>query len=345
MSRRNRRNLLIAGLPAAILVAVLSSCLHGLGKRPGQDQDRCTILLGHKFPVQALAFGSDSAALLSVACYLGATHTGMEVTAWDVGTSNSLRQCIVYPDTPSGLALDPGSRTLAAARQDRSLWVGDTARPHTWRRLGEHEALVFALAFSSDGGQLATADFEGVVTLWDVGSGRSRPCSKESVSALAFAPDGRVLARGAADCTIRLWDASTGQERAILCGHTHFVVAVAFSPDGRTLATGDHHGVVKLWDLATLTERATLAASKDEGFRDEVSALAFAPHDGILAVAVGRVVQLWDVATGRLKACLTGHEGKVKCLAFSPDGTRLASGSYDRTVRLWDVARYRPQRP
>jgi WD40 repeat protein len=111
------------------------------------------------------------------------------------------------------------------------------------------------------------------------------------------------------------------------------------------LATGDHHGVVKLWDLATLTERATLVASDDEGFRDEVSALAFAPHDGILAVAVGRVVQLWDVASGRLTACLTGHEGKVICLAFAPDGTRLASGSYDRTVRLWDVARYQARTP
>jgi WD40 repeat protein len=159
---------------------------------------------------------------------------------------------------------------------------------------------------------------------------------------LAFAPDGSTLALGAVGGTIRLWDASTGQERAVLCGHTQVVEAVAFSPDGRTMATGDHHGVVKLWDLATLSERATLAASEDEGLRDEVSALAFAPHGGILAVAVGRVVQLWDVASGSLTACLRGHEGKVICLAFSPDGTRLASGSYDRMVRLWDVAGYRP---
>jgi WD40 repeat protein len=159
---------------------------------------------------------------------------------------------------------------------------------------------------------------------------------------LALAPDGRALARGAADGTRRLWDKSTGQERAVLCGHTQVVEALAFSPDGRTLATGDRHGIVKLWDLATLTERATLVASDEEGFRDEVSALAFAPHDGRLAVAVGRVVQLWEVASGRLTACLRGHEGKVICLAFAPDGTRLASGSYDKKVRLWNVAGHRP---
>jgi WD40 repeat protein len=70
--------------------------------------------------------------------------------------------------------------------------------------------------------------------------------------------------------------------------------------------------------------------------------VTFAPDGGTLAVAVGRVVQLWDVASGWLLARLAGHEGQVKCLACSPDGARLASGSYDRTVRLWDVTRYLP---
>ena len=71
------------------------------------------------------------------------------------------------------------------------------------------------------------------------------------------------------------------------------------------------------------------------------TALAYSPDSGTLAVAVGRVVQLWDVTTGQLVACPEGHERKVMCLAYPPDGTRLASGSYDKTVRLWDVSRYR----
>jgi WD40 repeat protein len=114
-------------------------------------------------------------------------------------------------------------------------------------------------------------------------------------------------------------------------------VAVAFSPDGRALASADLDGAVTLWDLAALGERLSLAIPGDR-----VAALAFSPGGGVLAVAVDEDVQLCEAATGRLLARLRGHEGKVMSLAYSPDGKRLASGGHDRTVRLWDVARYRP---
>jgi WD40 repeat protein len=348
MSLRKRRKLLVTGLLAATLSAVLYSEFHCPGKRSGGDEDRGKTLEGHKLPVQALAFDPDGVTLTSAASYLAPTAREVEVTDWDVATGKSTAKRAAPLKALRWLALAPGVRMMAAAGEDRGVWLLHTAWSHERRRLGEHGPLVRALAFSSDGGQLATADFENVVTLWEVVSGLPKTCCKghaQDVATLAFTPDGAVLASSSNDGTIRLWDTATGNELGVLREDVALAVALAFSPDGGTLASGERGGNVKLWDVASRTVRGTLGASHEKVFFEEVNAVAFSPDGGALAVAVGRAVQLWDVATGCRVHSLEGHAGNVKCLAYAPDGTLLASGGHDRTVRLWDVAGYRPTPP
>ncbi|HEX3526887.1 MAG TPA: pentapeptide repeat-containing protein [Thermoanaerobaculia bacterium] len=67
-------------------------------------------------------------------------------------------------------------------------------------------------------------------------------------------------------------------------------------------------------------------------------AIAWSPDGDLLATGEGRLVRLWEVATGRELRRLTGHEGTVSAVAWSPDGRLLASASHDRTVRLWEPA-------
>jgi WD40 repeat protein len=336
---KKRKLLAISFIPVTLTAALLGWS-RGRGLRPADTPS--VALEGHRFPVQALAFVPDGSALASAAYHIYVQESAMEVAVWDVATGTRLARRTEEPGGLTSLAFAPGGKRLAAAH-GRSLWLWETTQAHNKGRLCAQRAAVCALAFSVNGAILAWGDVAGAVVLGDAtGNGPLTSCKEhgDPAFALAFAPDSKTLAGGGYDTTVRLWCVATGAELACLRGHASVVHAVAYTPDGRALASGDVAGVVKLWDPAQRTERATL-----ETLGDWVAALAFSPDGKTLAVAVDRAIQLWDVATGKRVARLEGHAGKVKCLAFSPDGTRLASGSYDRMIRLWDVARYQARTP
>jgi WD40 repeat protein len=114
------------------------------------------------------------------------------------------------------------------------------------------------------------------------------------------------------------------------------VAAVAFSPDGRFLATGSY-GRATVWDLAAAKPAIVLTS-----VLGAVNDVKFSPDGKLLAVAGGQPsargdLRLFNTKDWSLAASLGGHLDTVSCVSFSPDGSRLASASFDKTVRLWDV--------
>ena len=245
-------------------------------------------LRGHTRSVVVVAFSPGGLRLVSG----GLDHS---VRVWDA-SGKTLRVLRVGWDV-NAVALSPNGRNLAVAGEDKgpaggTLWLWDMeagkCRLAAKRRLFSFTSV----AFSRDGRTLAAGDEWGVLTLWEVATGKVRSSlfSRPEVLSFAFVAEGSLLAAGTFEGDIRVWDFRTGKEQPRLKGHTKRVRAVAASRSGRLLASASSDHTVRLWDMSSrkgaLVVKQTLI----------VSTVAFSPDGRLLALGdKGGTIRLWSV--------------------------------------------------
>jgi WD40 repeat protein/serine/threonine protein kinase len=201
------------------------------------------------------------------------------------------------------------------------------------RAVFAHENPIRDLAYSPDNTKLATVDVGGGVKLWSSETGEllhELQGHTQCVSSVAFSPDGARILTGSRDSTARLWSAETGETLGIL-NHESLVWDVAFPSDGTHLLTETAEGI-HTWSAQTLE-----IVSKIEF--DQRITRATLDTQGPLALAADgdHIVRIWSVQTGEPVGVPMKHESQVLTSRFSPDGTRVLTGTEDGEVRMWSA--------
>jgi WD40 repeat protein len=115
----------------------------------------------------------------------------------------------------------------------------------TWRMVP-----VFGVAWSPDGGRIASASYDTTVQVWNSTTGRHLLTYSQHtglVYGVAWSPDGKQIASASDDKTVQVWEVTTGQRLLTYQGHTEAVYSVAWSPDGRFLASASANQTVQVW--------------------------------------------------------------------------------------------------
>jgi WD40 repeat protein len=264
-------------------------------------------LKGHKGMVAHLAFlpGGDAKAP-AILVSGGGDST---IRFWNVKTGAELPQVINHPGPVAALAISPDGKKIATGSASaKQVFLWDTTSGNELRRWEAHEHGVVGLCFGSLGKTLASAG--GIMRTLRGGGPRD-------------------------DKTLALWDSGSGKLLKHFTGHDFEVTGIVLSPDGKILIAGGpfyRGGSPVWWDTET--------GKKLHNARTSCYGIALTPGDKTIAVADMNEIHFFDVETAAPQQPLRHkHRVFVKAMAFSPDGSTLATGGDEGRIVLWDARR------
>ena len=268
----------------------------------------------------------------------------------------------------------PDGKRIVSCSDDGTIqiWNEENLHPLQHRSSVKHDRPVRAISISPDSRHIAYAtddkrSIQQLLVNLDDGtlSPTSRPPGEHGgvIHSVVYSPGGGYIASGSADKKVRVWN--TKSPRAgprVFTGHTNTVTSVAFSPDEKHVISGSLDGTVRIWSIdppknseprVLLPKGSSPSPSESPNpasVEQEVTALSISrrEHGYVIAAASSdSAVRLWEITDTALSRApeeklepvgtLKGYGESVHSVSFSPDGTRLATGSDNGVLMIWEI--------
>ncbi|HEY1067172.1 MAG TPA: c-type cytochrome domain-containing protein, partial [Pirellulales bacterium] len=282
-------------------------------------------------PITAVAFRPDGNELA-----VGGYH---EITLWNPADGSLVKRIGNVAERTYGLAYRPNGQLLAAASgtpgQIGEIRLYNPADGSLVKDLATLPDVAFDVAFSADGSRLAACGADRSIRVFNVESGTQELLIEDHadwVLAIAWSADGKFLASASRDKTSKVFDAATGDSQITYPGHQNTVFGVAFSPDGNQVLSSGADKQIHIWNRSDAKKEANIG-----GFGNDVFKLALV-NGVIVSESADKTARLHTFADRKQIQQFAGNSDWVYAASYNEPTKRLATGSYDGDVRIYNTA-------
>lgn len=281
-------------------------------------------------PVMALAFSPDGNLL--------ATSGYREVLLWNPADGQLVRRISNLAERPHDIKFTADGKTLAVAAgtpgQMGEVKFFSVDNGELIADLFTTDDEVFAVSFSPDGTRLAAASADRSIRLFDVATRQQQKLIEDHadwVMDVAWSPDGKKIATASRDKTSKVFDSTTGESQSTFNGHGQPVFGVGFLPDGNSVATSGRDNRIRVWAVADAKQ------AREIGFGGEVFRIRTTPEGMSFAGSADKTARQHNLTNGQQVRQFGPHNDWVYAVDYHAGSKRVASGSHDGEVRIWNA--------